>query len=89
MVNPIIFNQKSREFYCIEVGNGRANEVLKDGELPGLQQTIEIILVKRCEFSSLNGVGSRLAMLNVIGRDFSSRKMHVSLSVIVLSEVFE
>ena len=32
---------------------------------------------KGCKFSSLNGVVIRLFMLNVIGRDFSSRKLHV------------
>jgi hypothetical protein len=78
MVNPVIFNQISREFYFIGVGNGRANEVIKKVKLPVLQHTIEIILVKRCKFSSLSGVGSRLYMLNVIGMDFSSRKMHAS-----------
>jgi hypothetical protein len=46
-------------------------------------------VVERQEVSSLNGVGSRLSMLNVIGRNFSSRKLHVSQSVTVLSEVFE
>jgi hypothetical protein len=44
---------------------------------------------KKCKFSSPNGVESRLFMLNVIGRDFSSRKLHVSWSLIVLLEVLE
>ena len=57
--------------------------------LPGLQQTKEIILAKRCKFSSVNGVGSRLCMLHVIGREFSNRKLHVSQLLIVLSEVLE
>jgi hypothetical protein len=60
VVNPIIFVQISCGFYFIEVGQGKASEVLMEGELPGLQQTKEIIVAKRCKFSSLNGVGSWL-----------------------------
>ena len=54
MVGPVIFTEISCGFYFTEVGKGRANEVIIEGELPGLQQTEEITVAKRCEFSSLN-----------------------------------
>lgn len=60
MVNPIIFMQMSCGFYFIEVGKGKADEVIMKGETSGLQQTREIVVAKRCMFSSLNGVGSWL-----------------------------
>jgi hypothetical protein len=47
-------------FYFIEVGKGKADEVIMKGETSGLQQTREIVVAKRCMFSSLNGVGSWL-----------------------------
>jgi hypothetical protein len=48
------------DFTLLRFGKGKASEVIMEGELPGLQQTKEIIVAKRCKFSSLNGVGSWL-----------------------------